>query len=132
MRTLLRASAVVFGFVVSVPSVSAVVLDQTGGATVSGMWATICSVLPWCNLGAAAPVFFATRIANFIFLIISGVAVCCIVYGGIKMMLQQGDDTAIAEAKKIVIAAAVGLVLAMLAYTIVGYLQQTIIPQITA
>jgi len=115
-----------------VPTAHAVILEQIGGGMTAGMWGAICSVLPYCATGANAPIVFATRVTQFVLMLVGGVAVCAIVYAGIKMMIEQGNDSAVAEAKKIVLYAAAGLVLAIMASTIIGYFQNTVIPQITA
>jgi hypothetical protein len=108
-------------FMALLPTAHAVVLDTTGGAAVAGMWATICSFLPYCDMGATFPAFFACKVSDFFFVMISGVAVCAITYGGIKMMAGTGQDSGYEEAKKIVMYAAIGLILAILSKTIIDY-----------
>lgn len=117
-------------FLALLPAAHAVVLNTTGGAAAAGMWASICAFMPYCDLGAAAPQFFACKVSHFFFLIITGAAVCAITYGGIKMMAGTGQDSGYEEAKKIVMYAAIGLVLAILSKTLIDFVITEVVPDL--
>lgn len=87
------------------------------------MWARIrSSVFDQSDLGNGDLVSsFTQAIINFVFPMIGGAAVLLLIYAGIKMVTGQGKEEAIAEAKKITLYALAGVVLAVLAATIVGY-----------
>lgn len=120
-----------------VPAAHAVVLNNAGTWSPNGgfnqgvisMWTTICSTLPFCNVGANAPVFFLAKVIRFIFLAIGGVAVCVIIYAGITLVTSQGSDEVWTEAKKIISYALGGIVLAILGNAVVTYLVVTFLPQ---
>ena len=117
--------------------VHAVVLNNAGTWSPNGgpnqgiisMWSTICSTLPFCNLGADAPVFFLAKFIRFIFSVIAGVGVCVIIYAGITLVTAPGSDEVWTEAKKIIAYALGGIVLAILGNAIVVYLTVTFLPQ---
>ncbi len=119
------------------PVAHAVVLNNAGTWSPNGgpnmgvisMWTTICSTLPFCNVGAAAPVFFLGKVIRFIFLAIGGVAVCVIIYAGLTLVTSQGNDEVWTEAKKIIAYALGGIVLAILGNAVVTYVIVTFLPQ---
>ena len=96
------------------------------GPGVAEMWETICSSLPYCNLGTSAPAFFSQRIVNFIFPLIVAAAVCVIIYAGIKMI--TGGEEGYTEAKTIITYAAVGIILAILTGSIFVFLGTFLLP----
>ena len=106
------------------PGAHAVTLDGAGegGAGVSAMWSRICSTLPYCSLGPEGAVeFFTGKIIVLIFSIIGGVGIALIVYAGIRMIVSQGQDEALVEAKKIVKYVAIGMTLALSATAAIGF-----------
>ena len=119
------------------PAVHAVVLNNAGTWSPNGganqgiisMWATICQTLPFCNLGANAPAFFLAKVVRFIFFTIGGVAVCVIIYAGIVLVMSEGSEESWSEAKKIIIYALGGIILAIMGSAIVTYLTVTLLPQ---
>ncbi len=121
-----------------IPVAHAVVLENAGTWSNTGapnvgvmmMWAKICTILPFCSLGPAAPAFFIAKVLNFIFLAIGGVAVCMIIYAGIKLVVSQGSDEALTDARKIVLYAVGGIALALLGATVMAYISSTALPQI--
>lgn len=114
-----------------IPEAEAVVLNQAGQQNpgVQSMWRTICQTLPFCNVGFNAPGLFVAKLIAFIFSIFGGVAVLVIIYAGIKMLLSQGNDEALTDARKIILYAAVGIILALLANGIVYYLSTVVLNQ---
>ncbi|MDH3324513.1 MAG: pilin [Candidatus Peregrinibacteria bacterium] len=62
------------------------------------------------------------NIANYILGFLGIFAILALIWAGIRMVANFGDDAAMEEAKKIAISAGIGLVLAFSAYVIVGFL----------
>lgn len=98
------------------------------GPGVSDMWDTICSTLPYCDLGTDAPGFFSQRIVNFLFPLIVGVAICAIIYAGIKMI--TGGEEGFTEAKTIMVYALVGLILATLTGSVFVFVGSYLLPRL--
>lgn len=102
-----------------IPKAHAILSDVgSGGAGVDGMWESICSTLPFCGLGAGGPEFIVFKILDFIFAIIAGAAVLVIIWAGLKLIFAAGNEEAQGEAKKIILYALGGLILAILGETI--------------
>lgn len=120
-----------------VPVAQAVVLENAGSWSPSGapnpgvqmMWARICRTLPFCGVGPAAPAFFVGKVIRFIFLAIGGIAVLMIIYAGIKLIIAQGSDEALTEARKIVLYAAAGIVLSIIGNALIVYISSVVLPQ---
>jgi len=96
------------------------------GPGVDAMWETICSTLPYCDLGTNAPAFFSQRIVNFIFPLIVGAAVCVVIYAGIKMI--TGGEEGYTEAKTIIMYGLVGIVLATLTGSVFVFIGSYLMP----
>lgn len=96
------------------------------GPGVDEMWETICSTLPYCDLGTNAPAFFSQRIVNFVFPLIVGAAVCVVIYAGIKMI--TGGEEGYTEAKTIIMYGLVGIVLATLTGTVFVFIGSFLMP----
>jgi hypothetical protein len=58
---------------------------------------------------------------NILLFITSAIAVVMIIYGGIKYVTSRGEAADVASAKNTILYAVVGLVVAILAYAIVGF-----------
>lgn len=109
------------------PAVAFAELESVGGGPgVGGMWGAICSTLPFCGMGAGGVEHFASIIIDAVLSIIAAAAVIVIIYAGIKLIVSQGNDEAIGEAKKITLYALGGLVLALLAMAIKNYVVDTL------
>jgi hypothetical protein len=97
-----------------------------GGAGVSDMWATICGVLP-CTVGGTGGVglvsYFSNRVIMFIWTLIGPTAVGMVIYAGIKVIMSEGKDEGREEAKKIIIYAAVGVILALISTAAIDFAQ---------
>lgn len=98
------------------------------GPGVDEMWGTICGTLPYCDLGTGAAAFFSQRIVNFLFPLAVGVAICAIIYAGIKMI--TGGEEGFTEAKTIMMYALGGLVLATLTGTIFVFVGGYLLPRL--
>lgn len=68
----------------------------------------------------------AKDFVNIMLFAIGILAVIMIIWGGIRYVLSGGDSTAISAAKKTILYAVVGLVVAILAYAIVNFVITTI------
>lgn len=58
---------------------------------------------------------------NVLLLIIGAVSVIMIIYGGFRYVTSGGDSSAVTSAKNTILYAVVGLIVALLAYAIVGW-----------
>jgi multisubunit Na+/H+ antiporter MnhB subunit len=58
---------------------------------------------------------------NILLFLTSAIAVVMIIYGGIKYVTSRGEAADVASAKNTILYAVVGLVVAILAYAIVGF-----------
>jgi hypothetical protein len=63
----------------------------------------------------------AVRAANFIFMMIGAGAALAIIYGGFRMIVAAGSDEGKEQAKKITLAAVVGLVLSIMAISVIQF-----------
>jgi hypothetical protein len=100
----------------------AVTLEARGAGApgIDGMWARICSVMG-CTLGPNAVFFFAQQVVDFIFPLVGVTAVCIVIWAGIKLTTSEGNDEGRSEAKKIIIQACSGIVLALIAGGVVRF-----------
>lgn len=60
-------------------------------------------------------------VVNFIFGLAGALALLFVVIGGLKYVLSQGDSNAVGQAKNTIIYALVGLVVTVIAYSIVKF-----------
>lgn len=106
---------------------------RTAGSTnpaVSAMWTHICTVLP-CSTASTGPtgsnegssliVAFTSAVVNFVFPLVSVVAVIMVVYAGIRIVTSDGDESKVSEAKKIIMYAAAGVILSIMTTAIVSF-----------
>lgn len=94
------------------------------------MWNTICTTLPFCDVGSSAPQFFLDKITNFVFSIIVGVAIIIIIWAGIRLVTSAGDEQRITEARTTIIWVVVGLLAALVARTVVLFIGNDLLPRI--
>jgi hypothetical protein len=114
-----------------VPEAHAVVLNTwSNNPAVQSMWASICSVVPFCNLGLTAPGYFAAKVISFVFSLIGGVALLVMLWAGIQIIFSVGEEDKIGEARKLIQYALGGLVAAILGYSAVPYVVSVVIPQL--
>ena len=115
-----------------IPQAHAVLLNQAGSQNqgVQTMWQQICMVMPFCNVGPNAPRFFVGKVIHFALYAITAIAVCMIIYAGIKLVISQGSDEAFTDAKKIILYALAGIALAMLGQAIMVYISTVVLRQI--
>jgi hypothetical protein len=114
-----------------IPLAHADVSDLGAGSPgISQMWSTLQATFPHTQLGAAAPIFFMGRVAQFVLSLIGGTAICSIVYAGIIMSTAGGDAGKLSEGKTIIMYSLLGVILAILADGIVLYICSYMIPLI--
>lgn len=76
----------------------------------------------YCGDGRAFLIHLAARTANVIVVpVVGGVAVIAVLWGSIKMMSSFGEDQGKEDAKKIIIGAVIGIVLAVTGAAIVSW-----------
>ena len=69
--------------------------------------------------GRTGVVAFITNIAEFLTFVAGAVAILFMIYGGYLYITDDGEETKAGKGKKILVNATIGLVVAILAYTIV-------------
>ncbi len=89
------------------------------GPGIAEMWGQIMNIFP--HVSGNGVYFLTGRIINFVLLMIGGTAVAVLIYAGIQMIIGAGDDAKIGEAKKTAMYALLGIVFAILADTIMGF-----------
>lgn len=106
----------------------AAVIEQLGSGSpgIDTMWGQLKQLFPHTDLGSGGLAFILLLITNIILRFIGGIAVLMIVYGGIRMIMTVADENAHTEARKIVLYAAAGLVLAIGADAIVLYVMSVV------
>jgi hypothetical protein len=91
---------------VSIKPMIAIISDADGGLVIPNIFGGISIVAKW---------------VNFILGLIGVFAVIAIIYAGIRLVINFGDEEATSEAKKIMTAAIIGLLISFSAWTIVQY-----------
>ena len=123
LRLTLRLAVLGVVFAQGLTRASASSIEQLGSGSpgIDTMWTELKGIFPHTDLGSGGLAFFVLLLTNLILRFIAGIAVLMIVYGGIKMMTTVADENAQSEAKKVVIFACLGLILAIGADAIVMY-----------
>ncbi len=95
-------------------------IEQVGrGDGIDAMWSQITSIFP--HIEGNGVYFITGQIINFVLLMIGGVAVVVIIYAGLQMVLGPTGDSRLADAKKMIMYAVVGLILALLGDVVMGF-----------
>ena len=68
----------------------------------------------------------AKDVVNIMFFIVGVMAVIMIIWGGIRYVLSAGNSTTLTSAKNTIMYAVIGLIVAILAYTIVNFVINTV------
>lgn len=102
-------------------------LDQWGASNpgVAGMWQKIRGTL-YTQQDPVAALTGAT--VNFVFPLIGSAAVLLVIYAAIKIIASQGKEDAISDAKKIIMDALIGVILGLLATSVVLFFAQEFFP----
>ncbi|MCF7844681.1 MAG: hypothetical protein K9M03_02525 [Kiritimatiellales bacterium] len=74
-----------------------------------------------CGSGSEFVIQFFDQVGDFFAMLIAGAAVIATIYGGIKLIASGGNDQGKEDAKKIIIAALIGLILAIAAEAIMNF-----------
>jgi hypothetical protein len=94
-----------------------------GGAEGPGattMWAKICDGII-CNANIFSYPWDAARVVlTFIFSLIAGIAVCVLIFAGIRLASSQGNEEATGSAKKMLFFALFGLAIAGIAIPVIN------------
>lgn len=108
-------------------------LVDVGNGTTAPIWADICSYLPYCGQGANGVVIITGIISNIVLWTIGPAAVLVILYASIRLITSAGNDETVRKAmKEIILYALLGLVLAIMASTIINYIFAVIASIVTA
>lgn len=70
------------------------------------------------------PLVLATRILNLLFTVVIIAAVIALMWGGLKYIMAGGNEDQVKEAKNLIFYAIIGLVVAIMAFGLVNYLQR--------
>ncbi len=62
-----------------------------------------------------------TTIANIALFVLGSVAVLMLIYGGVRYTISGGDEKAVTSAKNTILYAVIGIVVAVVAYSIVNF-----------
>ena len=69
-----------------------------------------------------------TTTSNVLLFAIGGLSVLMIILGGIKYVISGGKEASVNKAKNTVLYAIIGLVIALLAYAIINFVLETLMP----
>lgn len=103
-------------------------LNDVGKATISPnyakpMWDDICSILPYCGKGDQGVQIATGIVSKVILWTIGPAAVLVILYAAIRMVTSAGNDETVRKSmKEIILYALLGLILAVLADTIISFI----------
>ena len=117
IKILALATVLLFGVALLMPSAPA--FAQSPGEQMQG---------GLNNIGANSARSFDSTVEiaiNAFLFIIGAVSVIMIIYGGFKYVTSAGESSAVASAKNTILYAVVGLVIAILAYTIASFVVGT-------
>lgn len=104
---------------------------QTAGGNAPGvrsMWSQITNVLqtstPFAGGGNNGLIMALTSaIINFLFPLVSVVAVCMVIYAGMLIAMDAGNEEKLGEAKKIIMYAAAGVALSLITSYAIAFVQ---------
>lgn len=98
-------------------------LKEVGGGFADPIWADICSMLPYCNQGNRGVQITTGIVSNVILWTIGPAAVLVILYAAIRIVTSGGNDETVRKSmKEIILYALLGLILALLADTIINFI----------
>ncbi|UPA22223.1 hypothetical protein K8942_04165 [Candidatus Peribacteria bacterium] len=108
-----------------IPSASARTLEEAGAgnAGVRAMWNQICAAIPCVASSSGDNLIEAlvSAIIAFIFPLTSVIAVCMVIYAGIQIVISNGSEDKVGEAKKIMMYAAAGVILSLMTSAIMSF-----------
>lgn len=106
------------------PSVAiAAGLADVGAGFANPIWADICTMLPYCGQGVQGVQITTNIVSNVIMWTIGPAAMLVILYAAIRIITSGGNDETVRKSmKEIILYALLGLILAILADTIISYI----------
>lgn len=114
-QTFLIAAGLIGSFAVVAPASDAGAINVFGGCSGNG-GTEVCSARSRDGVND-----IVQTVIDLLFWVIAIIAVVMIIVGGIKYVVSNGDASKITSAKNTVLYSVVGLVVALLAYAIVGF-----------
>jgi hypothetical protein len=102
-------------------------LSERALAADPSVWGIYCSTFGACGEGRGFLIDLAGRTATFVFQLVGGGAVLAVLYGSVRLVMSAGDESAKGEAKKIIQYALGGLVLAIMGWSIIFYVEKLIV-----
>lgn len=106
---------------ISLPVLGAADTDNFWGGSKGRDYVTQNSGLPGQNAANNDPRLVVANIIRFILGFLGILAVIIVVYAGFKWMLSGGSEDKIGEAKKMLIAGVIGLIIILAAYIVVNF-----------
>lgn len=88
----------------------------------SNAWTSVCAMLPYCGQGAGGVQIITGIIVKTVLWAVAGGAMVVILYAAARMISYAGNEEILTKSKKIIFYAALGLLLATLASTILNYI----------
>lgn len=73
------------------------------------------------NVASEGPIVTASRIINFLLLLLGTIALCLTVYAGYLWMMARGNEDDIKKAKDILAGSVVGILLILASYALTNY-----------
>jgi glucose uptake protein GlcU len=122
LKMVITTLALVFGVVAAVPVAYAAPCG-TPGATAKDC---VSQGTQKANTGGPDIPTFISNVVRVMLFIIGAVSTIMIIYGGIKYSTSAGDSNKVTSAKNTIMYAVVGLVVSILAYTIVSFILDNI------
>jgi ABC-type Fe3+ transport system permease subunit len=104
---------------------SLAVFFSVGGATDAINSGAIKACGTSCNTATTVGGIF-TNIATTLTFVIGGISVIMIIIGGLRYVLSNGDSKAVGEAKNTILYAVIGVIVAIMAYAIIGFVTENI------
>jgi len=72
-----------------------------------------------------------SQISNILIFLVGAVSVIMLIYGGFRYVISAGNSDGVTAAKNTIIYSIVGIVVAILAYAVVGFVTGSLAPQTT-
>ena len=102
-------------------------LHQVGAGTANSIWSQACEMLPYCGEGAHGLEIITNIVSGFILWTIGPAAILLILYASIRLITSTGNDETIRKVwKEMIFYAILGLILAVLADTIINWIYNVI------
>lgn len=116
------AAALLLVFVTLMPvGVSAATDPFSGACTGEGSSSTVCSSKGGNNNPLTGPTGILTQVTNILAAVAGIVGLILIIWAGIKYITANGDSAQISQAKKTIIYALVGMVVALVARPLINF-----------